>query len=98
MPGRAQATPGLLEAAMAEPTALEPPTNPLGNAICLVMEIDVGVTTAAALKGWRPGDVLRLPVMPDQPVRVRAGRHLVAVGTMSRLAGDRLELCITHVV
>ncbi|HPC82066.1 MAG TPA: FliM/FliN family flagellar motor C-terminal domain-containing protein [Thermoanaerobaculaceae bacterium] len=83
---------------MARPNPLEPPTHPLGIAVDLVLELDVGVTTAAALRSWGPGDVLRLPALKAQPMRLRAGRHLVAEGEIVEAGGDRTELRITRLL
>ncbi|MGV8038880.1 MAG: FliM/FliN family flagellar motor C-terminal domain-containing protein [Thermoanaerobaculaceae bacterium] len=83
---------------MAGPNPLEPPTHPVGIAVDLVLELDVGVTTAVALRSWRPGDVLRLPGLGTQPLRLRAGRHLVAEGELVDAGGERTELRITRLL
>ncbi len=83
---------------MAGPNPLEPPTHPVGIAVDLVLEVDVGVTTAAALRAWRPGDVLRLPGLGAQPLRLRVGRHVVAEGELAEPGAERLALRITRLL
>lgn len=82
---------------MPGPNPLEPPTTPVGIAVNLVLEVDVGVTTIAALKAWRPGDVLRLPGFDGLRLRLRAGRHVAAEGELVAPALESIELRLTRV-
>lgn len=79
-------------------SSLEPPTHVLKLAVELVIEINVGVTTAATLLAWRPGDVVRLPALAGEDVRVRAGRHVVAEGDLRVGKEGGLDLHLKRVL
>lgn len=82
---------------MADQGVLDPPTHVLGIAVDLVLQVDVGVTSVQALKGWCRGDMLRLPGLDGQVIRLLVGRHVVAEGKVARSGGDCLELRLTRV-
>lgn len=79
-------------------SSLDPPTHVLGLAVELVVEINVGVTTAATLRTWRAGDVVRLPALTGESVRVRAGRHVVADADLLVGGEGELELHLKRVL
>lgn len=79
-------------------SSLDPPTHVLGLAVELVVEINVGVTTAATLRSWRPGDVVRLPALAAEGVKLRAGRHVVADADMVVGGEGQLELHLKRVL